>query len=63
MSSSNGADEWIDDDFTSMGMELTADFHFAHIMFPINSGIRLIYLPEFSKTKTEFVFSIDLDRF
>jgi len=63
LSYSNGTEEWIDDDFSSMGMELTTDFHFAHIMFPINSGIRLIYLPEENKTKTEFIFSIDINRF
>lgn len=61
--SSNGTNEWIDDDFVSMGMELTTDFHFAHIMFPVNSGIRLIYLPEENKAKSEFIFSIDLNRF
>jgi len=63
LSYSNGTEEWIDDDFSSMGMELTADFHFAHIMFPINSGIRIIYLPGSNRIKTEFIFSIDLDRF
>ncbi len=61
--SSDGTTEWIDDDFVSMGMELTTDFHFAQIMFPINSGIRLIFLPEENKAKTEFIFSINLNRF
>jgi hypothetical protein len=63
LSSSNGTKVWIDDVFSSMGVELTTDFHFAQVMFPVNSGIRLIYLPGTEKTSTEFVFSINLDRF
>jgi len=49
--------------YTSMGAELTTDVHLAHLIFPVNLGIRYIYQLENKISKTELVFSIDLDQF
>ena len=49
--------------FTSMGAELTTDVHLAHLIFPMNMGARIIYLPEYNSAKAEFVFSVDLNQF
>jgi len=49
--------------FRSFGVELTSDFHFMQILFPFDAGIRYNYLTDESKSKVEFIFSIDLSRF
>ena len=49
--------------FQSMGTELTTDVHLAQIMFPMNIGARFIYLPANNTTRTEFIFSVDLNQF
>ena len=49
--------------FTSMGAELTTDVHFAHLIFPLNIGVRFIYLPVEKSSMAEMVFSVDLDQF
>jgi len=49
--------------FRSCGFELTSDFHFAHIFFPFDMGVRFSYPLDDAKPKTELLFSIDINRF
>ena len=49
--------------FTSMGGELTTDAHFVQLIFPMNMGARVIYMPGEKSMKTEFVLSVDLNQF
>ena len=49
--------------FTSFGGELTTDVHLAQLIFPMNTGVRLIYMPGNKTLKTEFIFSVDLNQF
>jgi hypothetical protein len=53
----------VDKDFKSFGLELITDVHLAQFFFAFNIGGRVIYLPETRSTRTEFVFTIDLDQF
>ncbi|MGM0406653.1 MAG: hypothetical protein ACQERU_01660 [Bacteroidota bacterium] len=47
----------------SFGMEVTFDYHFLRTMFPLNSGIRIGYLPNQQNVFYEFLFGIDLYQF
>ncbi len=49
--------------FTSLGAELTADMHPAHLIFPLNLGVRLVYLPETGTARTELIIDLDLNQF
>jgi hypothetical protein len=49
--------------FQSAGLDLTADVHLFRILFPFNTGVRLIYLPDDNEAKAELIFSVDLNRF
>jgi hypothetical protein len=53
----------VDQNFQSLGLELTTDVHLAQFLFPLNIGGRVIYLPDTRGTRAEFIFSIDLDQF
>jgi hypothetical protein len=53
----------VDQNFQSIGIELTTDVHLAQVLFPFNMGGRVIYLPDTRDTRAEFIFSIDLNRF
>ncbi len=57
----NGAP--VDNNFQSLGMELTTDIHLAQIFVPFNLGGRFIWIPETGSTRTEFIFSVDLSQF
>jgi hypothetical protein len=56
-------DSPVDQNFQSLGMELTTDVHLAQFLFPFNLGGRVIYIPDTKVTKAEFIFSIDLNQF
>ena len=47
--------------YVSYGAEFVADFHFLNFVVPINSGVRVSYLPKNNKTATEFLFSVNFD--
>ena len=49
--------------FRSCGVELTSDFHFAHILFPFDMGVRYSYPLDDAKPKWEMLFSIDISQF
>ena len=53
----------VDQNFQSLGLELTTDVHLAQFLFPFNIGGRVIYLPDTRETRAEFIFSIDLNQF
>ena len=48
--------------FYSLGTEITSDFHLARFMFPITTGVRYAYLPEFSAHRFELIFGVDFYR-
>ena len=54
---------WKTDNLSSLGLDLTADFHFLRIIFPVNAGIRMIYIPEHSQYSTQLLLSIDLSNY
>lgn len=47
----------------SFGAEITFDYHFLRTMFPLNSGVRIGYLPNRENIFYEFIFGIDLYQF
>lgn len=49
--------------FRSFGIELTSNFHFIHILFPFDAGIRYNYLLDESRSKAELILSIDISQF
>ncbi|MDA3952675.1 MAG: hypothetical protein PF485_03445 [Bacteroidales bacterium] len=44
----------------SFGLELTADYHLLRTIFPLNTGIRVGYIPTENKILFDFIFGIDL---
>lgn len=56
-------DFWQTDQLTSLGCDLTADFHFLRIIFPINAGIRMIYMPQISQYSSQLLLSVDLSNY
>jgi len=54
---------WNTENLSSMGVDLTADFHVFRVFFPINAGIRLAYLPNTESYISSFLFRIDLSNF
>jgi hypothetical protein len=55
-----GSIDWVTRNYESFGAEITTDFHFMRVMFPLSAGVRYIYKPAFSESSFEFVFDIDL---
>jgi len=53
----------VNQNFQSLGLELTTDVHLAQFLFPLNIGGRVIYLPDTRDTRAEFIFSIDINQF
>ena len=49
--------------FRSIGFELTSDFHFAHILFPFDMGVRYSYPLDDARPKWEMLLSIDISQF
>jgi hypothetical protein len=49
-----------DETLKSIGADLTTDFYVLRFLFPINGGIRWIYIPDANKWSTEFLFQVDL---
>ncbi|MEE4197739.1 MAG: hypothetical protein V2I54_08850 [Bacteroidales bacterium] len=49
--------------FSSLGVELSLDYHFLRTMFPLNTGIRIGYLPGEQSVFGEVLFGIDLYSF
>ncbi|KPK86028.1 MAG: hypothetical protein AMS27_05990 [Bacteroides sp. SM23_62_1] len=49
--------------FRSCGIELTSDFHFIHILFPFDAGIRYNYLIDETQSRAELILSIDISSF
>ena len=49
--------------YRSTGIELFVDLHILRFLAPFELGYRLIYLPDFSDFKSEFLFSINLNSF
>lgn len=54
---------WGNEQFSSVGFDLTADFHVLRIIFPINSGIRMIYIPELKRYTSQLLLSVDLSNY
>lgn len=46
-------------DYTSVGLDLIADYHAFGLGFPLSTGLRGIYLPERNTTVFELIFSAD----
>lgn len=49
--------------YQSFGAELRFEYHLFRILFPFSSGVRFSYLQNTGETKTEAIFSINLNRF
>jgi hypothetical protein len=54
---------WQTENLNSTGIDITADFHLLRIIFPFNSGIRIIYLPQSQIFVSSFLFRIDLSNY
>jgi hypothetical protein len=50
----------VNQNFQSLGLEMTTDVHLAQFIFPFNMGGRVIYLPDARESRVEFIFSVDL---
>ncbi|HSH51606.1 MAG TPA: hypothetical protein VK982_07770, partial [Bacteroidales bacterium] len=48
------------EEFYSFGIELSIDYHLLRTMFPLNTGVRVGYLPEYQSFFTELLFGINL---
>lgn len=55
--------QWMNQAFYSTGVEIIADYHLFRMLFPFSTGIRINYLPQYGKVKTELIFSINLGVF
>ena len=51
------------DSFSSYGIELTGDMNFLRIPAPVDTGIRIGYLPEIGQMDFGFLFSVDFTSF
>jgi len=51
------------DSWQSAGVELFVDIHILRFLAPVELGYRLIYRPDYSDVKSEFLFSISFDAF
>jgi hypothetical protein len=51
------------DYLSSVGIDLTTDFHFLRIIFPINAGVRMIYAPELKQYSSQLLLSLDLSNY
>ncbi len=49
--------------YKSAGIDLLVDLHIIRLLAPFELGCRLIYLPDASEIKAEFLFSINLSSF
>ncbi len=58
-----GGTDVVNESYQSYGAELRFEYHLFRMLFPLNSGIRVSYLENSGKIKTEALFSIDLNRF
>lgn len=45
------------------GLDLTADFYLLRLIFPMNAGIRTVYIPRSGKLEHEFLFRININSF
>ena len=54
---------WQINQLSSLGIDLTADFHFLRIIFPINAGVRMIYAPELKQYTSQLLFNVDLSNY
>ena len=52
----------VNQNFQSLGLELTTDVHLAQFLFAFNIGGRVIYLPDTRDTRAEFIFTIDFNQ-
>jgi hypothetical protein len=48
---------------SSIGFDLTSDFHFLRIIFPINAGVRMIYMPQLGQYSSQLLLSVDLSNY
>lgn len=48
------------EEFYSFGIDLSVDYHLLRTMFPLNTGLRVGYLPEHQSFFTELLFGINL---
>ncbi|MFP4023577.1 MAG: hypothetical protein ACLFVR_03545 [Thiohalospira sp.] len=51
------------DYLSSFGIEFTFDYHLLRTMFPLNSGVRIGYIPGRSNVFAELIFGIDFYQF
>jgi len=52
---------WRKDKLNSVGVDLLADVNLLQIIFPINIGIRTVYVPETGKIQPSLLFSVTLN--
>ena len=50
-------------DFTSTGIEITADYNLFYIPVLINTGIRIAYEPKYRRVVSEFILRVNLNSF
>lgn len=55
----NNQVRWVEEDLYSYGTELTTDFHFARVMFPLTAGVRYTYQPQIGQHQFEALFQVD----
>ncbi|HEY4786074.1 MAG TPA: hypothetical protein VIH57_08490, partial [Bacteroidales bacterium] len=54
---------WETEQLSSYGFDLTSDFHVLRIIFPINAGVRMIYIPQLKQYSSQLLLSVDLSNY
>ncbi|MDR2037456.1 MAG: hypothetical protein LBQ60_05990 [Bacteroidales bacterium] len=52
---------WVSDRMLSVGIDLLADINFFRMNFPINMGLRTIYIPEYKEVQPHLLFKISFN--
>jgi len=60
VNASNTALIWNPENYMSFGLELSADYHLLRMMFPLNTGIRVGYIPTNNEPFAEMLFGISI---
>jgi len=63
LNNSNTALIWNPENHMSFGVELSADYHLLRMMFPLNTGLRVGYIPTYNKPFMEMLFGISINGF
>ena len=57
----NGQWRWQKDNLLSVGVDLLADVNLLRINFPVNAGLRMVYVPENKEIQPSLLFSVTLN--